>query len=102
MVARRARTQVGLRAHAGTWPHLAAAPAPPARRGAPTPTPARASRPALRQLPAWPRAVAAQPRAGPGVPPPPRAGGGGAAAAASPDGPREQSGGRRGANFFGV
>lgn len=74
---------------------------PPPAAAPPLPNPARASRPALRQLPARPRAVAAQPRAGPGVPPPPRAGGGGAAAA-SPDGPREQSGGRRGANFFGV
>lgn len=51
MVARGARVQVGLCAHAGTWPHLAVSPAPPIAVA----PPARASRRALLQLPAQPR-----------------------------------------------
>ena len=49
MVAGGARLQVGVGAHAGTWPHMAAAPAPPLA-AAPT-----ASRRALYQFPAQPR-----------------------------------------------
>lgn len=51
MVARGMLVQVGLRAHAGTWPQLAASPAP-TTAAAPI---ARASRRALLQLPAQPR-----------------------------------------------
>lgn len=61
MVARGAQTQVGLRAHAGTWPHLAAAPAPPLAAA----PPARSSRRALRQLPAQPRRSPPSPARGP-------------------------------------
>lgn len=53
--------QVGVGALAGTWPHLAAAPAPPLA-GAPT---ARSSRSALRQLPAQPRRPPPSPARGP-------------------------------------
>ncbi|XP_044782600.1 translation initiation factor IF-2-like [Bubalus bubalis] len=52
---------IGVGALAGTWPHLAAAPAPPLA-GAPT---ARSSRRALRQLPAQPRRPPPSPTRGP-------------------------------------
>lgn len=51
VVAGGARLRVGVGAHAGTWPHLAAAPAP---QLAPAPT-ARSSRGALSQLTTQPR-----------------------------------------------